>query len=427
MRSKTLILSGLLCLCTTPFLSAASVILNEYNGVGSNSRLDMGDGRDSYFGTIFGNGGNWFELLVIDDLDMRGWTMEWHEDNLTANNETATGVLTLSDAALWGDIKRGTIITFIETIDANGELTHNTSTDVSFDPTTNDWWINVATREEATKGDAALVTTVTNNGEIGDFSVGNDEWWMTIHDSQGAIVFGPVGEGAEGWAGPGINTDEGVSLEGPQTGDGMPVTLETWHAVTPMSPDYDDTGSTSFGQLNQDFDPVTQTFTPQQDLSALRGPIDPPVGGGDFDGDGQLTAADIDALTASIIAGGTDLEFDVTGDGAVNESDRQAWVEELKKTYFGDANLDGEFNSGDLVSVLASGTYEADVDSVWESGDFNGDARTNTGDLVHALAGGGYEAGPRAAVAAVPEPAALGLLLVGLLTSVRRLRQNQNR
>jgi hypothetical protein len=89
----------------------------------------------------------------------------------------------------------------------------------------------------------------------------------------------------------------------------------------------------------------------------------------------------------------------------------------------GDANLDGEFSSSDLVSVLASGTYEVDVPSVWSSGDFNGDGRTNSGDLVTALAGGGYEAGPRAAVAAVPEPAGATLLLLGCLMFVRRTRK----
>jgi hypothetical protein len=72
------------------------------------------------------------------------------------------------------------------------------------------------------------------------------------------------------------------------------------------------------------------------------------------------------------------------------------------------------------VVVLASGTYEADVASVWSTGDFNGDGRTNSGDLVAALADGGYEAGPRAAVASVPEPNSLLLLVVGLACLARR-------
>jgi hypothetical protein len=98
----------------------------------------------------------------------------------------------------------------------------------------------------------------------------------------------------------------------------------------------------------------------------------------------------------------------------VNETDIGAWVNDLFNSWIGDADLDGQFNSSDLVTVLASGTYEANVDSVWTTGDFNGDGRTNSSDLVSALAGGGYESGPRAATAAVPEPAAGGLLASAL-------------
>ena len=101
------------------------------------------------------------------------------------------------------------------------------------------------------------------------------------------------------------------------------------------------------------------------------------------------------------------------------------WVKDLYNSWIGDANLDGEFNSSDLVIVLSSGTYEADVDAVWSTGDFNGDGRTNTSDLVAALADGGYEVGPRAAVAAVPEPATSVLLLVATvwLVGVSRRRR----
>ena len=80
--------------------------------------------------------------------------------------------------------------------------------------------------------------------------------------------------------------------------------------------------------------------------------------------------------------------------------------------------MDGEFNSGDLVTVLGSGTYEAEVDAVWSTGDFDGDGRANSGDLVAALADGGYELGPQAAVAAVPEPSSGVLLMFAGLAAV---------
>ena len=424
MRSSIWMVIGWVMLLACQPLAAADVVLNEYNAVSGGNRLDDGSGADPFFGTIFGNGGNWFELLVVEDnIDMRGWTLDWTEDESVSDTETAMGTITLSSADLWSDIRRGTIITFIETIDAGGEDGFDTSTDTSFDPDAGDWWINIATQEEVGKGEAGLVSTVTNDGDAGDFSVGKDDWTLTIKDASQGVVFGPVGEGTESWQGGKVNSEEGGSLEGPVT-DGAPITLEMWQAVTPASEFYDDTGSTSFGQLNQDYDEATKTFSPIQDLSALRGG-EPPLGNGDFDGDGMLTTNDINLLTAEVIAGTNNLEFDVDLNGVVDDSDRGAWVRGLKMTYFGDADLDGEFNSADLVTVLAGGQYEDDIvgNSLWETGDWNGDAEFTSADLVTALADGGYEQGPRAGVAAVPEPASGVLALLAVLGCLQMRRR----
>jgi hypothetical protein len=140
---------------------------------------------------------------------------------------------------------------------------------------------------------------------------------------------------------------------------------------------------------------------------------------GDFNGNGTLDAGDIDDLTAQVAGGLNPASHDLTGDALVDLADIDFWMVNLFNSWTGDANLDGEFSSSDLVAVLAAGTYEADVDSVWTTGDFNGDGRTNSSDLVAALAGGGYENGPRAAVAAVPvpEPAAALSWTFGLLAA----------
>jgi hypothetical protein len=143
---------------------------------------------------------------------------------------------------------------------------------------------------------------------------------------------------------------------------------------------------------------------------------------GDFDGSGVLDAADIDDLTTQAAGGLNPASHDLNGDALVDVADIDVWMVSLFKSWSGDANLDGEFNSSDLVAVLASGTYEADVASVWTSGDFNGDGRTNSSDLVAALSGGGYESGPRAAAAAVPEPAVSLLWTLGLLGLLLRRR-----
>ncbi len=136
---------------------------------------------------------------------------------------------------------------------------------------------------------------------------------------------------------------------------------------------------------------------------------------GDFDRDGQLTAADINRLSDVARSGQNTAGFDLNSDNVVNNADREVWVNTLKKTYFGDANLDGQFNSSDFVSVFSAGQYEDGVagNSTWERGDWNGDFEFDSADFVAAFQAGGYELGPRAAVSAVPEPSSMGILLAG--------------
>jgi endoglucanase len=135
---------------------------------------------------------------------------------------------------------------------------------------------------------------------------------------------------------------------------------------------------------------------------------------GDFDEDGDLDARDVDLLSQTIRQGGSGLDWDLDGDGQVDSNDRIHWVAELKQTYLGDSNLDDEFNSADLVTVLVAGEYEDTIagNSGWAEGDWDGDGEFTSSDLIAALTGGGYEQGPRAAAAAVPEPS--GPLLVAL-------------
>ena len=147
---------------------------------------------------------------------------------------------------------------------------------------------------------------------------------------------------------------------------------------------------------------------------------------GDFDGNGVLDAADINLLSEAVRAGDNPAEFDLNADALVNQADREVWVEELRTTYFGDSNLDGEFNSSDFVSVFVAGEYEDGIpnNSVWETGDWNGDAEFNSSDFVLAFTKGGYEEEPRVAQA-VPEPVSGLLLALGTMSVVwiRRVRR----
>jgi hypothetical protein len=157
----------------------ADVILNEYNAVGGASFLNGGDaaaddlgGRasDSYFGRVQGNGGDWFELVVIKDhLDMRGWNLDVYDSG--ALDET----LTLTSHAIWSDLRCGTIITVSEDVPSN----------VSYDPAGGDWWINVQANND---GDGLYI-------EKSSFPVSSSNWQLRVRNIGGTVVFGPAGEG----------------------------------------------------------------------------------------------------------------------------------------------------------------------------------------------------------------------------------------
>ena len=111
---------------------------------------------------------------------------------------------------------------------------------------------------------------------------------------------------------------------------------------------------------------------------------------------------------------GSESDFDLNGDREVNFDDLSVCMRDFKNTWIGDANLDGEFSSGDLVQVFHAGTFETGEPANWEHGDWDGDGTFSSSDFVTALQDGGYEQGPRAGVAAVPEPTSVMLLAVAM-------------
>jgi hypothetical protein len=80
-------------------------------------------------------------------------------------------------------------------------------------------------------------------------------------------------------------------------------------------------------------------------------------------------------------------------DAVVNHDDLDHLVIEVLNSAYGDANLDGRFNSGDLVSVFQVGEYEDGLskNSTWSEGDWNCDGDFTTADLVTVFQTGGYE------------------------------------
>lgn len=129
-------------------------------------------------------------------------------------------------------------------------------------------------------------------------------------------------------------------------------------------------------------------------------------------GNGRVVLDLTDDVTPIVSPDGTHTDLD--GDFDVDFDDRSIWVKQVKRTYFGDSNLDGLFNSTDMVDVFLKGEYEDGQlkNSTWASGDWNGDWEFDSSDFVLAFTDGGYELGPMPAVtASVPEPSGITLIV----------------
>ena len=112
---------------------------------------------------------------------------------------------------------------------------------------------------------------------------------------------------------------------------------------------------------------------------------------------GSVDATDIDLLNQMIRTGQQNSLFDLNSDGTVDPDDRDELVFRILDTVYGDANLDGVFNSQDIVQIFQFGQYEDDVigNSGWAAGDWNGDGEVESQDLVLAFQFGTYELAAR--------------------------------
>lgn len=134
---------------------------------------------------------------------------------------------------------------------------------------------------------------------------------------------------------------------------------------------------------------------------------------GDYGLNGDLDVDDLDQQAAAMKNSNAALNiYDENDDGRVDELDRAIWVHEYAGTSFGDANLNGTFDSGDLVEVFASGKFETGEASRWSDGDWDGNGLFDSGDLVFAFQDGGYDQTAQVAVTPVPEPPGKVLILL---------------
>ena len=138
---------------------------------------------------------------------------------------------------------------------------------------------------------------------------------------------------------------------------------------------------------------------------------------GDFNFDGALDGEDIDGLMNEVAAGTNGAAFDLSGDGLVDDNDRDEWLTIAGPAngfsdafLVGDSNLDGSVDAADLNAVGL--TWQSDNDN-WTNGNFAGGG-TNAADL-NVMALNWQQSVPPAAMAqSVPEPATLIVLLFGL-------------
>lgn len=149
---------------------ANMILLNEYNAVASNELL-KGNGNDTYFGRIYGNGDSWIELVVIEDnYDLRGAKIE------ITNSATPIFKATFPNFSELSNLKKGTIVTlsFLDT-----DLSYE-----PFDPSTPDWNINLNI-DDLTVGE-------------GEFIIGNNKTIISMFSNSYEPIMPETGEGIFG-------------------------------------------------------------------------------------------------------------------------------------------------------------------------------------------------------------------------------------
>ena len=216
------------------------LLLNEFNAVSSSNYLggglaaDVANGNDSVLGRVAGNGGDWFELVVLEDrLDIRGWAVEVWDDDGGVQSRSAR--LVFGDDPALSSLRAGTLITVSEDI----------ADDVSYAPQSGDWHINLQANDA---GDGAFITTASQ----GDFAINNDDTRIALFDSAGQPEALLTGEG----------TVPGVSVGSTEV---FKLEAAPRPSIGPDDVGYNDGTSSTWGQPN-----VFGGGDQVQDLTGLR-------------------------------------------------------------------------------------------------------------------------------------------------------------
>jgi len=198
----------------------APIVLNEWNAVAEGEVLADGDPA---LGAEPGNGGDWVELVVVEDhLDLRGWTLEMQDDQGPA------GALRFRNDDRLADLRRGSVLT----------VAADLPEDAAYDPAAGDWRMHLRATEEA---DALLQGTlrVTHRG-----------WTLRVRDDLGRTRFGPAGEDE------GISSREvGILAAQPGVGTGVQSSFQDADGSTFAAPNRWSGGRQNFDALRPDLGP----------------------------------------------------------------------------------------------------------------------------------------------------------------------------
>ena len=232
----------------------------------------------------------------------------------------------------------------------------------------------------------------------------------SYYTGQGDCAFGLIGGGTDDTDGDGltddINYDMTWFLGGHVYGATTPQLMATIRVVSDLGP---------YGDMRFKYYGAGSQFT-----SFVMAPAVAPDGLGDFDGDGDVDADDIDLLCANI--GGDPATYDLDGDGDVDEDDFIVLIETLTEwdndvtsgvgTFRGDFNPDGVVDLTDLQILKQSFTLSG---IGYAAGNANCDSLVDLTDLQIMT-----QAFGSVAAAAVPEPAFATLLVLGGVGLLRR-------
>ena len=160
------------------------------------------------------------------------------------------------------------------------------------------------------------------------------------------------------------------------------------------------------------FDPLNPSTASDGEVAIML-PVELRPIDADFNDDGSVDCADIDALTTDLAFGGIDVQtFDLNGDGSVDRKDLDQWLFDAgelnvgpRRSYLpGDANLDGFVDISDF-NVWNENKFTNNPH--WCSGDMNADGSVDVSDF--GIWNGNKFTG---SLVAVPEPTCSGVLLM---------------